>query len=93
MNNKGSVINTMVGIVAFSGLFLIIINALPFSVSLPEEVMQFFEENPLQKIYNYANFFFPIGFCLKMLVLVWLSNYVSLFFKMLVWIYRRVAGL
>lgn len=84
--------NTVIKAVASIGVLSLLILIIPFSISLPDEVITFFEMNPLQKIYNYSNFFFPIGFCLKMLIAVWLSKYVSIFWDMLNWIYRKVLG-
>lgn len=79
-----------------AGLSITVITALivlvPFTISLPDEVMLFFETNPLQRLYDYANFFFPIGFALKMLILIWLSKYVSIFWKIIEWIYSKVLG-
>lgn len=84
--------NTVIRPVVSIGVLSLLILIIPFSISLPDEVITFFEMNPLQKIYNYANFFFPIGFALKMLIAVWLSKYVSIFWDMLNWIYRKVLG-
>lgn len=84
--------NTVIKAVASIGVLSLLILIIPFSISLPDEVLTFFETNPLQKLYNYANFFFPIGFALKMLIAVWLSKYVSIFWDMLNWIYRKVLG-
>lgn len=84
--------NTVIKVVASIGVLSLLILIIPFSISLPDEVLTFFETNPLQKLYNYANFFFPIGFALKMLIAVWLSKYVSIFWDMLNWIYRKVLG-
>lgn len=84
--------NTVIKAVASIGVLSLLILIIPFSISLPSDVITFFETNPLQKLYNYANFFFPIGFALKMLIAVWLSKYVSIFWDMLNWIYRKVLG-
>ena len=84
--------NIVIKAVASIGVLSLLILIVPFSISLPNEIMIFFEDNPLQKIYNYANFFFPVNFAIKMLIAIWLSKYVSIFWDILNWIYRKVLG-
>lgn len=80
--------NVTISIVILGILFEII----PYKLTINQEIMDFFATNPLQTLYDYANFFFPIGFALKVLIFLYLSKNLSVIGNMISWIWDKIRG-
>lgn len=80
--------NATIGIV----LLGILLEIIPYKLVINQEIMDFFATNPLQTLYDYANFFFPIGFLLKALVLVYMTKFLSVFGNIATFIKGFIKG-
>lgn len=74
------------------GVFALLIELIPYKLSLPSEFIEFIETNPLQTLFDYANYFFPIGFALKVLICLYLVSHLSLIGNLITWIYEKIVG-
>ena len=84
----------MLSMIAKAGISILVIGILvlilPFSISLPVELVDFFKGGAIQNIVNILHFFFPIDFLIGSLIFLYSVKYLGIFMNIISWIYHKV---
>lgn len=70
--------------------FMILFSILPFSVSIPGEVLSFFTGNSVKDFFNSLAYFLPIQYLFSCIVIVYSARYFKIFIKLIKWIYDLI---
>ena len=82
--------NTLVKVSLGIGVLIILFTVVPFTVSIPGEILAFFTGNSVKEFFSSLSYFLPIEYLFACIVLVYTVKYAGLFIKMITWIYNRI---
>lgn len=73
-------------------LILILIASFTFTISFPNEVMDFLISGGIVNVFRTITYFFPVKYALLCLVCIWLSKYSLIIITFLAKVYRVIMG-
>lgn len=82
--------NTLVKVTLGLGVLFILLAIIPFTVSIPADILAFFTGNSVRDFFSSLYYFLPIDYLFACIVLVYSVKYGGLFLKMITWIYNRI---
>ncbi len=69
-------------------LFLFIL--LPFTISIPGNVLAFFTGNSVQEFFNSLYYFLPLDYLFACIIVVYSAKYFHIFIRIITWIYDKI---
>ncbi len=82
--------NSLVKVTLGLGVLIILFAIVPFTVSIPADILGFFTGNSVRDFFSSLYYFLPIDYLFACIVLVYTVKYAGLFIKMITWIYNRI---
>lgn len=82
----GSLVKVTLGI----GVLIVLFAIVPFTISIPADILAFFTGNSVRDFFSSLYYFLPIDYLFACIVLVYTVKYGGLFIKMITWIYNRI---
>lgn len=79
-------INAILGFSVLVFLFTI----LPFTISLPGEILAFFTGNSVREFFNTLYYFLPLDYIFVCILLIYSTKYLSIFMRMINWIWEKI---
>jgi len=71
-------------------LILILFASITFTISFPDELMEFLISGGIVNIFRSISYFFPVKYALLCLGIIWLSKYSIILISLLARIYRSI---
>lgn len=73
-------------------VFIAVLTLVPFNIALPQSIVDMLSKGSISKVFNLIYYFFPVDFALKCLLVIFLSNYVSLLWGMVNFIFSKLLS-
>lgn len=71
-------------------LLLILVASFTYTISFPDEVMDFLISGGIVNVFRTISYFFPVKYALLCLGAIWLSKYSVIFIAFLARVYRTI---
>lgn len=71
-------------------LLLILVSSFTYTISFPNEVLEFLTSGGIVDVFKSISYFFPVEYALTCLVVIWLSKYSTILIILLSKIYRII---
>lgn len=81
---------TLITITIGVGVLVLLFVLMPFTVSIPADILSFFTSAPVQDFFSTLYYFLPLDYLFACILIVYVVKYSNIFLRMITWIYDKI---
>ena len=71
-------------------MLVLLFTFLPFTVSIPGNLLAFFTGNSVKEFFSSLYYFLPMNYIFACIIVIFTAKYFKIFIKLITWIYDKI---